>query len=109
MKIGRKALPHGGNGKLPGGITILRLHHKDGLTTDRTGKPVIISEPPTYLWHESHKEFDAQFTVIIWVTVNAVQSPTECVKITSPTTENGYENCIYSMNNIHTSDEDNKA
>ena len=30
------------------------------------------------------------------------------VKSTSPTTENGHENCIYSMNNIHMSDEDNK-
>ena len=26
--------------KLPGGIPIMRLHHKDGLNTDRTGKPV---------------------------------------------------------------------
>ena len=33
-------------------------------------------------------------------------SPTGGVKSTSPTTENGYENCIYSMNNINTSDED---
>ena len=30
MKIGRKVPPHGGNGKLPGGIA----------NTDRTGKPV---------------------------------------------------------------------
>ena len=27
-------------GKLPGGIPIMRLHHKDGVSTDRTGKPV---------------------------------------------------------------------
>ena len=40
MKIGRKVLPHGGDGKLSGGIPIMRLHHKDGLNTDRTGKPV---------------------------------------------------------------------
>ena len=40
MKIGRKVPPHGGNGKLPGDIPIMRLHHKDGLNTDRTGKPV---------------------------------------------------------------------
>ena len=39
MKIGGKALPHGGNGKLPGGIPIMRPHHKDGLDTNRTGKP----------------------------------------------------------------------
>ena len=72
MKIGRKVPPHGGNGKLLGGILIMRLHHKDGLNTDRTGKPVIISESSIYLWHESHKEFGAQFTVIISVIVNAV-------------------------------------
>ena len=60
MKIGRKVPPHGGNGKLPGGIPIMRPHHKDGLNTDRTGKPVIISESSIYLWHESHKEFGAQ-------------------------------------------------
>ena len=72
MKIGRKVPPHGGNGKLPGGIPIMRPHHKDGLNTDRTGKLVIISESSIYLWHESHKEFGAQFTVIISVTVNAV-------------------------------------
>ena len=29
------------------------------------------------------------------------------VKSTSSTTENGYENCTYSTNNIHMSDEDN--
>ena len=40
MKIGRKLPLHGGNGKLLGGIPIMRLHHKDGLNTDRTGKPV---------------------------------------------------------------------
>ena len=64
MKIGRKVPPHGGNGKLLGGISFMRSHHKDGLNTDRTGKLVIISESSIYLWHESHKEFDAQFTVI---------------------------------------------
>ena len=29
------------------------------------------------------------------------------VKSTSPLQKNGYENCIYSTNNIHKSDEDN--
>ena len=33
-------------------------------------------------------------------------SPTGSVKSTSPIAENGYENCIYSMNNIHKSNED---
>ena len=63
---------HGGNGKLLSGIPIIRPHHKDGLNTDRTGKPVIISESSIYLSHESHKECGAQFTVIISVTINAV-------------------------------------
>ena len=40
MKIGRTVPPHGGNGTLLGGIPIMRLHHKDGLNTDRTGKLV---------------------------------------------------------------------
>ena len=46
MKIGRKVPPHGGNGKLPGGIPIMRLHHKDGVSTDRTGKPVYSVNQP---------------------------------------------------------------
>ena len=40
MKIGHKVLPHGGNGKLTGGIPIMSLHHKDGVSTDRTEKTV---------------------------------------------------------------------
>ena len=40
MKIGRTVPPHRGNGKLTGGIPIMRIHHKDGLNTGRTGKPV---------------------------------------------------------------------
>ena len=72
MKIGRKVPPHGGNGKLLGGIPPLRHHHKDGLDPDRKGKLATISETSIYVWHESHKEFGAKFTVIISVTVNAV-------------------------------------
>ena len=49
MKIGRKVPPHGGNGNFPGGIPFMRPHHKDGLNTDRTGKPVTISESSIYL------------------------------------------------------------
>ena len=71
-KIGRKVPPRGGSGKLPGGIPPLRHHHDDGLDTDRMGKPAKISKWSIYLWHESHKEFGAKFTVIISVTVNAV-------------------------------------
>ena len=40
MKIGHKVPPHGGNGKLTGGTPIMRIHHKDGVSTDRTGKLV---------------------------------------------------------------------
>ena len=34
MKIGRTVPPHGGNGIQPGGIPIMRIHHKDGVNTD---------------------------------------------------------------------------
>ena len=111
MKIGRKVPPHGGNGKLPGGIPVMRPHHKDGLNTDRTGKPVTISESSIHLWHESQKEFGAQFIVIISVTVNAVPpSPTGGVKSTSPDTENhdkhGYAK-LYDDNNLFMTNVDN--
>ena len=72
IKIGRTVLPHGGNGKQPGGILIMRLHHKDGVNTDRTGKPVQSVNQLFICGHESQKEFGAQFIVIISVTVNAV-------------------------------------
>ena len=45
MKIGRKVPPHGGNGTQPGGIPIMRLHHKDGVNTDRTGKQRSLPSP----------------------------------------------------------------
>ena len=79
MPIGRTITLHGGNGTLLGGIPLMRLHHKDGLNTDRTGKPLIISESSIYLWNESHKEFGAQFTVIISVTANTVHCHRRCV------------------------------
>ena len=89
MKIGRTVPLHGGNGKLPGGIPIMRPHHKDGLNTDRTEKPVIISESSIYLWHESHKEFGAKFyRDYIGNSQRSSLSPTGCVKSTSPVTEN---------------------
>ena len=40
LKSGRKVPPRGGNGKRTGGNPILRIHHKDGVTTDWTEKPV---------------------------------------------------------------------
>ena len=94
-KIGRKALPHrGGNGKLPGGIPHLRHHRDDGLDTDRAGKP--------------EKSVKRLLMCGMSLTMNLVQnysdhfgnsqrsslSPTGGVKSTSPTTENGYENCV---------------
>ena len=107
MKIGRKVPPHGGNGKLPGGIPIMRPHHKDGLNTDRTGKPVTISESSIYLWHESHKEFGAQFTVMISVTVNAVHCHRRGVKSTSPITDNHNKNGYVNYKNFIMTNEDN--
>ena len=40
MKIGHKVPPHGVNDKPTGGSLIMRIHHKDGVSTDRTWKPV---------------------------------------------------------------------
>ena len=72
-KIGRTVPPHGGNGKLPGGISIMRLHHKDGLNTDRTGKPV--------------QSVNQLFICGMDLRKNLVSS-TGGVKSTSPDTEN---------------------
>ena len=72
-------------------------------------------------WENLRKSVNRLFICGMSLTMNLVQnysdhfgnsqrsslSPTGCVKSTSPTTENGYENCIYSMNNIHMSNEDN--
>ena len=83
-----------GFGKIPGGIPHLRHHHDDGLHTDRTGKP--------------EKSVNRLFICGMSLTMNLVQnycdhfgnsqrsslSPTGGVKSTSPTTENGYENCV---------------
>ena len=37
------------------------IHHKDGVNTDRTVKPVVISESSIYLWYESQQ--------LIWCTI----------------------------------------
>ena len=34
MKSGHKVFPHGGNGKQTGVNPIMRIHHKDGVTSD---------------------------------------------------------------------------
>ena len=106
MKIGRTVPPHGGNGKLPGGIPIMRLHHKDGLNTDRTGKTCVLSKPTIHLWHESQQEFDAKFIVIISVTVNAVYCHRRGVKSTSPVTENHNKNGYVNYKNFTKTNED---
>ena len=73
MNIGRTVPPHGGNGKQPGGIPIVRLHHKDGVNTDRAGKPVqSVNQLFICGMNLRKKEFGAQFIVIISVTANAV-------------------------------------
>ena len=108
MKIGRKVPPHGGNGKLPGGIPIMRPHHKDGLNTDRSGKPVIISEPSIYLvaWI-SQRIWCTIYSDYIGNSQRSLLSPTGGVKNTSPTTENWLRKLYeYSMNN-YKSNEDN--
>ena len=78
---------------------------------DRTGETCVISESSIYLWHESQKEFGAQFTVIISVTVNAPSlSPTGGVKSTSPVAENHYKNGYVNYNiykNFIKTNEDN--
>ena len=91
--------PHGGNGKLLGGILIMRPHHKDGLNTDRTGKPVVISESSIYLWHESHKIWCTIYSDYIGNSQRSSLLPTGSVKSTSPVItenhyKNGYENCV---------------
>ena len=56
MKIGHKAPPHGGNGKLTGGNPIMRIHHKDEVSTDWTEKPVY----PVRQRYESQQELNAK-------------------------------------------------
>ena len=67
----------------------MRPHHKDGLNTDSNGETCVISESSIYLWHESHKEFGAQFySDYIGNSQRSSLSPTGGVKSTSPVTEN---------------------
>ena len=59
------------------------------LTLIERGKPVIISESSIYLWHESDKEFDAQFYSDYIGNSQRRFTVTDgvCVKSTSPVTE----------------------
>ena len=86
----------------------MRPHHKDGLNTDRTGKPVVISESYFYLWHESQER--------IWCTIysdyignsqRSSLSPTGSVKSTSPVTENRNKNGYGNYKNFIMTNEDN--
>ena len=72
MKIGHKVPPHGGNGKLTGGTPIMRIHHKDGREHGLNGETCVLSASTIHLRHESRRELNAKFIVIISVTVNAV-------------------------------------
>ena len=92
--------------------------------------PYYETSPRRWTWHWSNGEtcenqwmvslFVAWVSQWIWFKIHSDHfgisqrsspSPTGGVKSTSPVTENhyknGYENCIYSMNNINMSDEDN--
>ena len=110
MKYGRTVPPHGGNGKQPGGIPIMRLHHKDGLNTDRTEKPVQ-SVSRLIICGMNHKELYAKiYRDYIGNSQRSLLSPTGGVKSTSPATENhdknGYAK-VYDDNNIFMSNVDN--
>ena len=71
MKIGHKVPPHGGNGQTTW-WDLLRIHHKDGVSTDRTGKPVCSVDQLFVSGMNLSKNFVAKFIVIMSVTVNAV-------------------------------------
>ena len=70
-----------------------------------------ISDPTIHLWHESQKEFGAQFIVIFFGnSQRSLLSPTVSVKSTSPDTENhdknGYAK-FYDDNNLFMTNVDN--
>ena len=95
MKIGRKVPPHGGNGTQPGGIPIMRIHHKDGVNTDRNGATSVLSETTIHLWYESQQEFDAKFIVVISGNSQpSLLSPTGGVRRIPPDTANHEQNWL---------------
>ena len=107
-KIGRKApLPRGGNGKFPGGIPHLRHHRDDGLDTDRTERPEKSVKRLFMCGMSLTKNLVQNYSDHFGNSLSSSLSPTGGVKSTSSTTENCYENCLYSTNNIYMSDEDN--
>ena len=87
MKIGHKVPPHGCNGKPTGGTPIMRIHHKDGVSTDRTGKPVYSVHQLFICRYESQQQLNAKFIVNISVAADSsLLSPTGCVNRISPDT-----------------------
>ena len=70
-EIGRTVPPHGGNGFLVSSL-LWDFTTKMDWTLISNGETCAISEPTVHLWHESQKEFGAQFIVIISVTANPV-------------------------------------
>ena len=86
MKIGHKVPPHGGNGKLTGGNPIMRIHHKDGVST-LNGESCVLSASTIHLRYESQQELRQKFIVIISVTADcSLLSPTGGVKRIPPDT-----------------------
>ena len=91
-KIGRTVPLHGGNGKQPGGIPIMRLHHKDGLNTDRTEKPVQSVNRPFICGMNLRKNLVHNYSDYIGNSQRSLLSPTGSVKSTSLDTENHDKN-----------------
>ena len=111
MKIGRTVPPHGVNGKLPGGIPIMRLHHKDGLNTDRTEKPVYSVNHLFICGMNLSKNLMQNFyRDYIGNSQRSLLSPTGCVKRIPPDTaiheQNGYAK-VYNDNNLIETNVDN--
>ena len=112
MKIGRTVPPHGGNGKLPGGIPILRIHHKDGVNTDRTGKPVY-SVNQLFICGMNLSKNLMQKNIVNYIgnSQRSLLSPTVGVKRISPDTaiheHNGYAKLLDHKYNILMTNVDN--
>ena len=89
----------------------MRIHHKNGVNTDRTGKPVQSVNQTIHLWYESQQEFDAQiYRDYIGNSQRSLLSPTGGVKRTFPDTENHEQNGyakVYDDNNIFMTNVDN--
>ena len=86
-KIGHKVPPHGGNGKRTGGNPIMRIHHKDGVTTDWTGKPVYsVGNYSFAVWISARIECKIYREYISVTADSSLLSPTEGVNRIPPDT-----------------------